>query len=1221
LCLPAVIGTCLSMVLSIAAPAQQLREVVIPSTGESAIELKTNSAGQGAISIDSAGFDGTVRQFSAGQTSVMLVRPRASSPAVLTIKQGGSVAEKIRLLPVAVSVEESVIKSSISAPDPLSRDYTNFTQKSEPFGSLFNGAQKQNLRDIKISGHEVLIQPGTKQGIYERVMPGGSPALDVRAIDIYAKNVVIAAPLELPGTTVRIYAESLEFRDSGAKLSYINTTPVVAPANTIPGKGGIPGEKAGDVYLYIRNPVVSSNTAAIRFMLRGGAGQQGGPEQQGASGTSRPEMPREPQIGGIQRDWGRIPTVIHGTLPPEWGSNYDATGRVIWFKRGGNFEFGSDGALTTDGGPGVPGGAPGVGGQGGTLHTRNVASPSVVDVSGGQAGTPRPKAPGGDPGTPNPAIGIWIDYHRECGIRPGATMFPGMPPQFGMLGSPVGCWDVGTGYNFYVYNTHRGAETPAPTASKGPDGAINADLTGWRHPSAIQASLGYAEDLYRIGLSAAASDELTWLATTLSDASNETGSSTEYAIVVQRVNTLLARISSNQDYFGNPAGWVPSLDLSTTITLLKAEVAAAAPILTVIEQVRQQAEQASVKATAFSNARASALQSIADLEKRLDDLAHLAPALTRQISEIGDLETQYEADVRAREVQLRQQATDNTQSSFFSKALKTLGALAKVFPIGQPVVGSIGAGLTLVGGIGDNTPWETIQGIPSVAQGFSPDAIAQSVQNYHNMLDSAKRLDLAHPVQLTSQISGTAQAIGNSLAQFRKLQEASRAPANEVEAELQKLRQQDSAYNDLVDKASQLLAKKRVVGQALDNAVREMAEVTSQLSIQADRVDALTRSIVINQDTIDHPAVVAATGISRSIHANLDYYHYLLIKAYEYYTASAYPGSRRAAKTADDLADYLKNSGIATSASDTYRAAFTAEEEALARNIIDKLIQRGSGSQKTVNFVLGTEDLKYLERMLAADQTASEELFINLEDRGLLLVNEEEVKLTNVTIASCDCKKNEGNPGSATIQIDVRPAQSGTVRTPSSNLRFRMEKPPQPWGATIDLTSSPVGIRPIVAPEDTARVLATFLGMTLPSNNVYSSPPAAPGIYVRARPLVDPAIGFFNASVKGLSMTLTYAYRPGTNVVGIRVVSSGTSGQPLFFVSDQDSRGLQHGMGSFTRSYRSQRAAPVEVVAQHKVGNDVFQGWYLNGILVQNGERLRVPSEAGSYAVEARYSR
>ena len=428
--------------------------------GETIIELGDNAAANEAISIDASGFEGSAQQLSTSPGK-LLIQPRSALPSEILVKQNNSIVEKLRILPVALGSEEGTIQNDTPAPDSLSRDYTNFTQLTVPFDAQFNGARKATLRQIKISGHQILVMPGSKQGIYERLMPSGAPAKDIQSVDIYAKNVIIAAPLELPGTTVRIYAESLEFRDAGPQPSLIKTTPASQPPSTRPGQAGGRGEKGGDVYLYLRNPVITQNPGPVRFVLSGGAGQQGGPESKGPTGASRPEMPKEPQIGGIQRSWTSIPKVVHGSLPPQWGADYNATGNVIWFKRGGNFEFGADTALTGNGGPGVAGGAPGVGGQAGSLHSKIPIPGAMVDITGGPPGARRPSGRGGDPGTPNPAVGIWIDERPVCGLP-------------GPFGQPARCSNQLNAYNFYFYHTSPGPDTPSPTSSKGPDGTIAA---------------------------------------------------------------------------------------------------------------------------------------------------------------------------------------------------------------------------------------------------------------------------------------------------------------------------------------------------------------------------------------------------------------------------------------------------------------------------------------------------------------------------------------------------------------------------------------------------------------------------------------------------------------------------------------------------------------------------------------------------------------------------
>src|SRR5438045_9759409 len=113
--------------------------------------------------------------------------------------------------------------------------------------------------------------------------------------------------------------------------------------------------------------------------------------------------------------------------------------------------------------------------------------------------------------------------------------------------------------------------------------------------------------------------------------------------------------------------------------------------------------------------------------------------------------------------------------------------------------------------------------------------------------------------------------------------------------------------------------------------------------------------------------------------------------------------------------------------------------------------------------------------MIPPEHATTEVLFVNLEDRGLLQVNELEARLVKVEIQNCDCRKTSGPRGSATIQIDVRSPLGGLMRTSTQNLRFRQVEGGKPWGATVDLSRRPIVPSPITEPEDVGRLLATFL--------------------------------------------------------------------------------------------------------------------------------------------------
>jgi hypothetical protein len=1171
-------------------------EVVAPVLQKTLVQVAGPPSQVGSVSTN--GFKGTVTVKSDGTHQILTVVPNQDAiPTDVTVTVVGQ-NQTVRILPVRVSAEDSAVGATLSPPDPTSRDYTVVTQSTRANNAVFNGTARDTLRTIRISGYRIAIEPGGRQGLVERLMPGGSPAGDIELVEIYAREVVVGAPLRIPGANIKIYAQSLSFADHGSQTSCVDITPLGQTPETTPGKDGAAGQDGGSIHLYVATIRNASSSTAPRLIFSGGPGQQGGPQSKGPDGADKAEMPNEPQIGGIVRSWHDLQPfsiVDHGPLPTDW-SNYNTPKHVVWFYRYDHAdEWGVRNTWPDNGKDGIPGGRAGLGGKGGTLHSAIPVDDTLLVRTGGASADAWPPASGGNPGNPRTSVGIHIELQHGIGPIPY--------------------------YHFFVHQGQTGLTLPSPpaTAARGADGSKTNDLHGWLHPAAATGMLGYAEDVYRIGLLFGADQELAQLQTAIDSSDQLTEDPASYVAIRQRVNALRARISSNLDYFGNPAGWTSPINLAATLLLLQNELTASSRILVTTELVRQDAEQAKAKGNALITSRDATAASITKLSQELDGLAVSIPELQGEAATVAGTENSFQLACKQREDQLRQTAEDlaNPKTSFLSGALKTLGAIAKVCPVGQPIVGAVGAGLDIVSNISQNSPWDSISQIPSVASQFSSANIKTSVDSYKKTVTDIAAMDPSNPKQFFGSVENAAEAIGKSMTDFKKMQDAARAPQSKVDEILQQLKANDPSLTDLTNQASELTAKKTLLSAKIDAAIHDLGEDTSQVGTMTDNLDALNRDITQAQDLVDHPAVMAANEMGRSLRERLDYYQYLMIKAYEYFAAEPYQGNRRPAGTADSLLDFIKQAGNdPAAAAAAFQAAYSDEIQAVGRQIIQLLaVGQGEPNQKIIDVHLSSDELAALNKMTNA-AGGTDDLLISLQDRGVIPLNDLAARLEKVEVTQCRCSVAGGNPGSATIHFDVMVSRDGTIRTKTQNLRFRQAGSTTPWGATIDVRQQPPTINMVTHPEDIGQALGVFLGISNPPSYLVS-PPVKPGIYVRSRLFTDAPVAP-TTKIDALTLRLTYSYLPASDVRAVRVIGRSTAGyEPYFYVTTPDLGTYQSGLSEFTRIYGND--ATVEIVAPPILGSSTFDGWFLKGSRVTQSNHLTVPLANGSYLYEARF--
>src|SRR6185436_8633230 len=187
----------------------------------------------------------------------------------------------------------------------------------------------------------------------------------------------------------------------------------------------------------------------------------------------------------------------------------------------------------------------------------------------------------------------------------------------------------------------------------------------------------------------------------------------------------------------------PALDFAATLNLLQAEVAQSGRILFVTEQLRQLAADGVARTGKLRDSRDAATAAIAQFDSRLDSLSDAIPQLQVEAAAIARDETAFLQAVKDREAQLSHEAEDlaNPRVSFLKQALKTLGAVAKVIPIGAPILQAAGGALDFLAGIDERSPWETITQIPGIASGFSQKNLTDGVAQYKRVVQDVQALD------------------------------------------------------------------------------------------------------------------------------------------------------------------------------------------------------------------------------------------------------------------------------------------------------------------------------------------------------------------------------------------------------------------------------------------------------------------------------------------------
>src|SRR5262249_44485538 len=198
------------------------------------------------------------------------------------------------------------------------------------------------------------------------------------------------------------------------------------------------------------------------------------------------------------------------------------------------------------------------------------------------------------------------------------------------------------------------------------------------------------------------------------------------------------RISSNLDYFGHPAGWVPQLSFDASLVSFSNEIDAAIPILYLAYYVEQSSADRDRHIASLRSSLTALEADVQDATARFNNAQAAIPELASAAADLKQDLNLFQQQVEIRKNELMQQAQRNVEDRhsvpFWKQALNTLSAAAQVFPIGQPVLGSVGKGLSILSNIDQNTPLQTIQQAGSLAGDFTDAKIKESVKDYHDKL-------------------------------------------------------------------------------------------------------------------------------------------------------------------------------------------------------------------------------------------------------------------------------------------------------------------------------------------------------------------------------------------------------------------------------------------------------------------------------------------------------
>jgi hypothetical protein len=1080
----------------------------------------------------------------------------------------------------AVSTDGSIViskKAAVTPIPPLPAEFqTLFTRSDVPrpdnqiYISILEqaGTTKEFINteeripyDISIIG-DILIFDASNDanGLYTRF----GHRLDLRNVLIVADTLIIRTRWQLPDASVHIYARKLIFEDSGPDSSTIDITPrsnwgPAKPASLgVDAKNGADGHSARSLLLDIHELV--SPTVIPRFIARGGDGQDGGVGRNGADGVIHMPEPGQPGYVGFP-----TPALLANIGVKE----HVPAGTVFMVTTSG---AGGTKAWPDNGDPAQPPGKPGEAGSGGEIVSSIPLDPGLTDCTGGRPGKQGSPTSGGKSGTPKHAV--WAAFYAWNNIQ------------------PTDQHDAKDGSD---------ASAPAALAPKGPDGRLDtkrATKSEWIHPRALRTVIDHARDLYINGHLTEAANELRTYADLL-ESSDYRGSqfASEIAMSQLEIVTLLQRIASNKDYFGNPAGWTPLLSFETRLSAFRDQVNTAIPIMFTHYWISKRASDI-VSTNAGLTESINQLEGLLTKDKEaLGGLEINIVKLQDQIRAISRETAEIQKAIAAKEKELEQRAIDNVKDrhkeSGWKDGLKCLGTICEVIPVYQPALAAVGQGLIVLSEAADQSPLITLQGLKAASDNLTAATFKQSEAQLTRITSN---IDMSSPESLErgiKEIQPVAIQLSNAVDTIRKYTEAAQVPGSEVEAELARIKAESPELNDLINRVVILNAKKVAFNELLGTAAQQLAVLSENITKDVISIDSMGREKSLNTAAL-HPEVqIYVDEMDRRARDILLEYHYRLAKAYEYRLLKPYRRQLNLDKILNRFQEMVtdKNHGASLSPGELteMKNIYSAILSEITADVLNELDNNPAKRSGHIVYDLSQTELNTLN--------SKNDVVIDLMGGGYVRDDQENLRIFNIEESQVLLNSApDSDDATTSTLITFEPSSVTRLRSAGKLYLFRHSTSNR-WG--VDIIGTGPNIKPIaqkLSPSNDSLLVSVLLPNSVNGDPTKALAFSEPGLWgdIHVRKSVVPQSQRGAVTVSRLQLSIDYEFRDASNDEVVLQVQPPKGLNPYVEVASDrpektDLNGQEGGMGQLFRIYPV--GTPLHIAAPAQLGRYTFLEW------------------------------
>ncbi len=1124
----------------------------------------------------------------------------------------------------------NTIQSTSTRPDPSSPTYITYAEQSAG-RMIFNNetdygdeeAAKVETKQVTVSGVVIVLEANSQSyPLFDRL----NNQTTIKRLTLCANEVVVRSTLNLPGTDLHIYANRLRFEDFGGQKGAFNTTPRAVTMRARTREAALPGQKGGNIYLYVGHLEMSG--AGNRFITAGAAGQGARLGEIGSPGKSLSAWDGKATTvtwwaGNEELNWSTdFGSGLEGYTPvyAEIWEYYAPGIGGPWFHE---FNVGTKSWPTDGEPPKILPGRPGQGGDGGSLFSdfTNQLSNRVVQKVG-DAGKMADNVPATAAGTPVKSCYARAEY-KKWGIPSGDDKKPGD----GNLNRRIGLKILESDNRKQKRETKPGPAAIAPGVAGSPPKAgelkplPSAEPVYWL--TLVRAALPYANDAMLAGYNEDARALLEQYRKLIEAKGLEKGDQIEGAALHADVLALLTRIASPYDYFGNPAGWAPMLSFETNLKLYEREVEDAIRTLFLVYWMENtNKRQQSVKATlqeAIVRLQKESEQALADYDTaqgKLSDLNGQRKTLVRDIE-------QFTKDLSSLQKELRRQVANNLRLEHILRgSAKILGGVMQLIPVGQPVLGAFGKGVTVLSDIDLDKPLDSLPSLAGAFSGVVEEKLVPKVSKLFEGLKSAKteeKDEAKEKFDKAIEKKKFAEKVKKHLDEQKEAKEqvtgafsGFAVSEDEIDERLASVLAESPQYKELTEKVTLLNARKKAITEELlavmETIDRSAATLIGNQLARLEIGDQLDATL----ERLNNEALQYARGMGQRARNRLLKYQYYLLKSYHYLMLQDMSGMDfRAQKMFDAFAKFLADSpnGMLTKDQfNTLKTVFEDQLKLITGAIIDWYQTHPPAHTGEFIFSLEPDQLETLN-------TPAGRLDLDLMDMGYLNPTHEDIRITAIEATTV---KLTNPPPKQAVNVSLVYRHDGLSRLRRGGRLFlfrsgdysvaadgtkQNEPPPTKyrddhmfWATDVEYHDGNQTLK-VREPDPAAISLLRHLiddqkGKAEAKGSLLNFRPSAWGgitIYRSATPST------YAGKLNELVLRVKYVSQNVDDRLSTLFVKMAGDAAPLIQCDLPDVNGRQDGEGSFLRTFDKKLSPQIVLHAPKRYGLRDFLGWHIVG--------------------------